>query len=158
MTLGITIRDAAATPRTLSAILMRDDANDQQALVSGYDRSVANVSELVFNPDGSLSLAVTIAPNTVAGFSSGTGTATSDEAVATATGGTAPYTYAWTLVASPNPCIANFPALGTTDFTMTGMGTGDSYIASWLVTVTDANSNTATASIDAIFSDIGGIL
>lgn len=159
MAIAFIIRDGSNVPRTVTAWLDRNGSNTQKTIAAAFDRDVGNVSRLFFNPSGSLSLAVSLNTDTVSGFSAGTGTATSDLAIATATGGTAPYTYAWTLAAPPdNPCVANAPTSGTTDFTMTGMGPGDSYLAYWIVTATDADSNTATANVTAIFSDLGGIM
>lgn len=155
--IGFTVRDASNTPRTITGWLIRDAANVQQTVTAGYDRATGNASELFYNPAGDLTLSVSLNADFVAGFSAGTGNATTTEAIATASGGTAPYTYAWTLTAVPdNPTVANFPTLATTDFTMSSMPPANTYVTFWQITVTDALSNTATAPIQAIFSDTSG--
>lgn len=156
MAIALIIRDGTNTQRTATAWLARDDSNAQQTLASAFDRTVGNVSELFFNPSGSLSLAVTATPTGVGGHSAGSGIATTGATTASATGGTAPYTYAWTLGGydGPVPPTATNPANASTAFVQTGMTSDGFYTSDWIVTVTDALANTATFDVSASFADI----
>lgn len=156
MAIGLIIRDATDTPRTVSAWLVRDGGSVPRTIAAGFDRDVANVSQLFYNPSGSLSLAVTAIPIGVGGHSAGSGTATTGATTATATGGTAPYTYAWTLGGydGPVPPTATNPANASTAFTQTGLSPDSFYTSDWTVTATDALANTAMFGVTAGFTDI----
>lgn len=151
MTLGIIMRDAGNVERTISAIFMRDGTNTSREISAIWVRDPANVLRLIFNPSGSLTLAVTFSPESVSKNAIGSGTATTSAITATATGGTPPYTYAWTLVSydSPVPPTATTPTAAATGFTQTGMIPGEAYTSAWLVTVTDNNGATAIPDINA---------
>ena len=82
---------------------------------------------------------------------------TTDAATGVGSGGTAPYTYAWTIVSHSSVTLptANTPAAASTTFTQTGLGVGVVEEASWICTVTDADSNTADSDpISSIFVDL----
>lgn len=152
---ALIIRDATNTARTITELRIRDAGNVQRTITELWIRDVNNVSRLVFNPSGSASLAVATDNSFVSGTSLGSGTATTDAVMATASGGTAPYTYAWTLLTHNGSVApsADSPASATTTFTQTSIPPGDVLSSSWRVTATDANSNTATADVDANFAD-----
>ena len=156
MTLGLFIRDAGNVPREISELVIRDGTNTPRTISELWARDTNNVPRLVFNPSGSASLAVGVFPEEAYGFSFGTGTATTDPVTATATNGTAPYTYAWTLIshtslfASP---VADSPSSASTTFTQTSIGLGSIVTGTFRVTATDANMNTAFLDIIAYFSD-----
>lgn len=153
MAIALIIRDAANAPQTVATWLPRDAANVQQTTAAAYDRDTGNASELFYNPSGSEGLAVTVSPTSVSGY--GTVNATTDTCTATAAGGTAPYTYAWTLVSTDSntdPEAFN-PTSAATVFTITNMNPNAVYTSQWQVTVTDANSNTASTTATANFAD-----
>lgn len=83
-------------------------------------------------------------------------TVTTDATTMTPTGGTAPYSYAWTLLggSGDTPTINN-AAFATTTFTQTDGGSGDD-LDVWTVrgTVTDALSATATVDITVSFQHV----
>lgn len=155
MTLGITVRDGTNTPREITGIFVRDGGNVQREISAIYVRDTNNVSRLVYNPSGSLTLAVTSSPGFVGGIGTGTGIVETDTTTATASNGTPPYTYAWTLVSytAGIPPTASDSAAATTSFIQTGMSSGTFEASTWRVTATDANSNTATFDVSTSFSE-----
>lgn len=88
-----------------------------------------------------------------AGFTS---TLTTNTATASVTGGIAPYTYAWALVANGGGTVstANSPSAISTTFTKTGVPAGTDYTDTWKVTVTDSLGSTAEDTISATFSNV----
>jgi hypothetical protein len=64
---------------------------------------------------------------------------------ATVTGGTSPFTFAWTRLSGDTPTISSASAQNPTFSAFVGDSAPNS--STWRVTVTDANSNTATADI-----------
>jgi len=150
------IRDATNTPRTITAIQVRDATNTVRAISEMWVRDSNNVSRLVF----SLAPPMTASafPETVGGFTLGTGVATTSDTVVTPSGGTAPYSYAWTLLTYDNaaPPTATAPTSATCGFTQTGIGIGEDYSATWRCTVTDSSPSpyTATTDILAFWADL----
>jgi hypothetical protein len=157
---ALTIRDGANVPRTPTVLVIRDSANTPRTLTELWIRDLNNVPRLVFNPSGSVTLAVTTNVESVHGRSHGTGTATTGSVVATVTGGTAPYTYAWVLTETDSgvPATASNPTAAATSFTQTGLAEDDFVTTTWTVTVADANGVTATATVGAYFSDFTGVI
>lgn len=157
MAIGIIARDGANTQRTITAVVARDATNTARTITEGWVRDTNNVSRLFFNPSGSASLSVSVFPTTVHGISSGSGTAKTNTCTATATGGTAPYTYLWTLVPlssdAPVDPTVDSPTSAATKFTQTAMDPSGVYTSTWTITVTDANSNTASTTATANFAD-----
>jgi hypothetical protein len=146
MTLGLFIRDAGNVSREISELVIRDATNTPRTIAELWVRDTNNTPRLVFNPSGSATLSVEVAPSFVFG-TSGSSIVTSDPCTATPSGGTAPYTYGWSLVTSdfvPAPSIDS-PTADTTTFTQTGLGPGDSANASFTCTVTDDNGITITS-------------
>lgn len=89
------------------------------------------------------SLTVDVAPTGVGATTNKTGHATTDPVVATPSGGTAPYTYAWTIEdALDGTPVINSPSADTTTFSIFGLGDGDFCTATARCTVIDANSFT----------------
>jgi hypothetical protein len=156
MTAGISLYDGAPTNRALTAIQVLDGG--------GVDRTITEGR--VLGPDGTdrifyataPALSASADPSIVSGGSFATGTATTNLTVVTPTGGTAPYSYAWTLVShtsGTNPTIGT-PANNNTTFTQTGLGTGANEEAVFRCTVTDSTPGTpqtATADVSASFVD-----
>lgn len=155
MSVAIKVRDDTNTVRTLTGFKARDASNNLRDITAIYARDENNVRRLVFNPSGSLTLTVTSTPDFVGGLGTGTGTVETGTTTATASNGTAPYTYAWTLIShtaavDPTPSDS---AAATTSFIQTGMSPSTFESATWRVTATDANSNTATFDVTSSFSE-----
>lgn len=101
-------------------------------------------------------LSAAITPSVVAGSVTGAGTATSNAATATPTGGSAPYSYSWARIGGASGA-ANSPTSATTTFSKT-LGNGDETSELFRCTVTDSFGTTATADIIVTFNSlfIGG--
>lgn len=77
------------------------------------------------------------------GSSGGTIAITTDPSTATPTGGTAPYTYAWTQTSGAGLWTANQPTNPISDFTGYAIGAGDGDDATFICTITDSLGATA---------------
>jgi hypothetical protein len=77
-------------------------------------------------------------------------TIVTDSVTVTATGGTAPYTYAWTRIAGSALIAATSTTAATTTFTGTTLVSGTTYDATFRCTVTDAAA--ATKTVDVVVS------
>lgn len=157
---SVTLREGS-NERVISSWFVRDDTNTAREISAAYVRDTTNTPRLVYNPSGSVALAVTVSPPGASGFSHGTGIATTNVAnVATATGGTPPYTYAWNLQSYTNPNgppTADSPTSDTTTFTQTAIDPDTSVSAVWIATVTDDDGNIANSDeFTTYFSDISG--
>lgn len=157
MTLGIIVRDGGGTARTISDIVVRDGTNTQRTISEIWVRDTNNTPRLVFNPSGSASLAVSVSPDEVSGFSAGTGIATTLPVTATASGGTAPYTYSWNTISWTSTDSAPFvddPTSATTTFTQSGIPMNSTVSAVFTGQVTDDDGNVAVSDqFTAYFSD-----
>lgn len=154
MTAGLIIRDGTNTPRTVTELIIQDATDTARTITELWMRDASNTPRLIYSTTAALSVAVN--NNPVSGVTSGTGTAVSNSTTATPTGGTAPYTYAWTLISHNHPTTPptiGSPAAAATTFTQSGIGSGASYAATFRCTVTDANGNTASTDVSAIWSD-----
>lgn len=134
----IIVRDGTNTPRTITSIQVRDATNTPRDISQMWVRDSNNVSRLVFSlapPMGA-----SASPGTVVGFTFGTGTATTDPATCTPSGGVPPYSYLWEVVSYDGPVspFANSAASATSSFTQTGIGIGESYSATFRCRVTDS--------------------
>lgn len=105
------------------------------------------------NPSASTLVAVA-SPNSVTGAISrpGVGIAVTNETTVSVTGGTAPFTYAWT--SSEGVMTATAPALPTTRFSAPVEG-GDTASDTFAVLVTDAKGQTATSIVFASVNNYG---
>lgn len=147
----ILVRDGTNTQRTITAIQVRDGTNTARDISEMWVRDSNNVPRRVF---GGSPLSASASPADVSGFSIGTGIVDTGSTTVTPTGGTAPYTYAWTIIsytAGAPPTIAN-PTAATTDFTQTGVG--DTDYAVFRCTVTDDASATFAVDVNATFLNI----
>lgn len=154
MTYGIIIRDGTNTPRTVSEVQVRDGTNTPRDISEIWVRDSNNVPRLVFSTAPTLSAAAS--PESVFGYSN-TGTATTDSTTVNVTGGTPPYTYAWTLELYDNPSAAptcSAPTSASVTFTQTSIGSGESYSANWSCTVTDATSATTQATCNSFWTNL----
>lgn len=150
----ITVRDGSGVARNITEIVVRDASNTPRTITEIRVRDTTNTSRRVYTTASPLS--VSTDETLVSGVTS-TGTATTNTVTATAADGTAPYTYAWTLVSYSHPSVA--PTIGSassaaTTFTQTSIGSGEYYEAIFRVTATDDNLDTATADVQAVWSDI----
>lgn len=93
--------------------------------------------------EAAVDLAVSVSPASRSTVGS-TSSLTSDAVTATAAGGTAPYTYAWTKLSGGSVTITS-PTAATTTFSATGMLTGESRTAYFNCTVTDTATDTVTS-------------
>lgn len=136
------VRDTTGVERGVVGIAFRDGANVLQTVDGGFARDSAGVRRPIFS-----GLTVAISPTSLyaSGYSMGTSYPYTANAVATATGGTAPYAYAW--VVDSLWSVTN-PTSATTSFQSIGLNPGDSSSATGTVTATDANGLTATATVD----------
>jgi hypothetical protein len=159
MTLGIIVRDGTNTPRTITEIFVRDASNTPREITEIWVRDDSNTPRLVFNPSGSATLSVSVSPTAGSGFSFGTGIATTENPnVATPSGGTAPYTYAWEIVSYTSlsgPPAINSPTSASTDFTQSGIDPNTTVSAQAQVVVTDDNGAMVTSDpVSLYFSDV----
>jgi hypothetical protein len=157
MTIGLFIRDGSNVLREITELTIRDATNMPRDITELWIRDTNNVPRLVFNPGGGATLRVTVTPGIVSGSTVGTGTVTTNAATAVGAGGTAPYTYAWTLLShsAVTPPTADTPSADDTTFTQTGIMPSTAEDATWKCTVTDDNGNTADSDpITSIFVDL----
>lgn len=99
-------------------------------------------------------LAVSISPTDVGNFSTAPSFTGVTGATATASGGTSPYTYAWTKVSGDAITIAS-PSSATTKFSVSGMASPETRIANFRVTATDAVLATAISDVQVSMDRIG---
>lgn len=147
------MRDASGVPRTITELWVRDASNVLKEITELRVRDTNSVSRIIFSTTSPLS-AVASEP-IVFGSSFGTGTATTTSTTITPSGGTAPYTYAWSLLMTTggvNP-TAGGPTSATTNFTQTSLGPGEGVSSEWLCTVTDDDGNTTDVQVTANFQD-----
>lgn len=152
------VRDGTNTPRTITAIQVRDGTNTQRDLTEIRVRDSNNVSRLVWSIAPPMSAVA--APGTLSGFTLGTGTATTDAATCTPSGGTPPYSYAWQITSYDGPVTptATTPTAASSTFTQTSIGIGESYSASVRCQVTDSTPGTPfvvfSNTVFAFWSDV----
>ena len=147
------IRDGGNVARTVTAMIVRDGTNTPRTITQMWIRDPSNTPRLVYSTSPALSLAAS--PTSVGGGSFGGSPATTDSTTATPTGGTGPYTYAWTLISysSGTAPTINSATSATTTFIQTGLGPGGYESAVFRCTVTDSLAATAQADVDAFFFD-----
>lgn len=153
MTRGLIIRDGTNTPRTITEIQVRDGTNTPRDISEIRVRDSNNVSRIVFSLASDLSASAS--PETVYGAAS-LSTVTTGSTTVAAVGGTAPYTYAWSLDTFDGPVAptADSPTSATTTFTQTSIAPGDSYSATWSFLVTDDDGATTGAGASSFWTHI----
>ena len=128
---------------------------------SRSDRFPDSDTSGIFNTVGSVPTAPTtlaVLGNNIWGFNFGstsTGSVTSNSAQLTVSGGTAPYTYAWTRISvnsGTNDVAADNATSATTTFTNPNVSMNVVSNSTWQVTVTDDVSATATATMNVSLS------
>jgi hypothetical protein len=101
---------------------------------------------------GSGGIAIAFSPGSVSGYYAAGGTAniSTGSVLATASGGVAPYTYAWARTdSSAYTWVIGAPTAATTSFGGQSIPEGVQTFADFELTVTDASSNTAKKTITA---------
>lgn len=94
---------------------------------------------------GTPAVSVTLSASSVSASAS-TESITTGNITATASGGTAPYTYSWARRSGDSSITATKPNSATSAFQRTGCIAGTSYTARWRCTATDANGNSNESS------------
>ena len=138
----LTIRDGTNAPRTVIGLQIRDGTNTPRDIQQLFARDSNNVPRLIFSLAPPMSAGAS--PSTVSGTTLGTGSAITDSATCTPSGGTAPYSYAWEVVSFDGPVTptAVTPSNATTGFRQTSIGIGESYSAVFRCMVTDSTPGT----------------
>ena len=97
-------------------------------------------------------MTASISPTSVSGFNSGIGIIISDTATCTPSGGTAPFTYSWSIT-SGTATITSPASASTTFYEYLAF---DTAVGEATCTVTDANGTTATASVSYTLTSFDG--
>lgn len=128
---------SGTAPQTLSAVwnCVITDAAGRTVTSSNVSVSIAfNVSTLTAG----------LSASSVSASQTGDGTLATGSVVATPSGGTSPYTYAWTYVSGDSSIAVNDSGAQSVTFSRTGTA-GNCYSSVWQCVVTDADSSTANA-------------
>lgn len=155
MAAGLKVIDAGSTDRALSAVAVTDPNGTSRNLLEMRVIDAAGVDRIVFSTGGG-ALAASATPASVAGSSLATGSITSGTVTVSASGGTGPYTHAWTLISHDNltPPTVNFPAAAMTNFTQSNVGYNGTYSAVFRDSVTDATPTTVTVDVPVSWSQV----
>jgi hypothetical protein len=125
---------------------MRDDGGQLRTIQRVRARDASNVLRTVWQALSAVSNRPTV---TGTASSSSAASVTTNSATITVLGGTAPFTYAWTVgVSDGGAWSADSPTAATTTFACAGVGPGDLYTAELICTVTDAGGATTRVVID----------
>lgn len=148
------VRDAAQS-REITSVFVVDAGSVSREISEIRVRDSNNVSRVVFSTGSPLSASAD--PPDVFGYDAGTGTAVSNSTTVTATGGSAPYTYLWTVFSYTGitPPLIGDDTQDTTNFTQTGLSPGQYTFAVFLCTVTDDNDATTEVYVTASFFSEG---
>lgn len=147
------IFDGTPTDRTITAMQVIDGGAVDRVITQMRVIDANGTDRLVYSTSPALS--ASNAPDPATGGTLGTGTAISETVTCTPSGGTGPYTYAWTRISytSGTAPTSNSAATAATAFTQTGLGPGDTESAVFRCTVTDSLAATATADVTVTFLD-----
>lgn len=150
----LAIIDTGGTNRAITQLRIIDAGGTDRVITEMRIIDTGGTDRVIYTTASALS--VSVSDDLVSGLTN-SGTAITNSTTATASGGTAPYTYAWTLISYSHPSVAptvQSPTSATTSFVQTSIGTGEYFDAVFRVTATDAATNTATADVQAVWSDI----
>lgn len=137
MVARIRMRDAGGVSRTITRVRIRDETGTLRTIKRVRGRDASGTLRTYMD-----ALAVVISPATADGYVAGTVTqdVTTGSVLASVTGGTAPYTYAWAQTGTPSPYTWTIgtAAAASTTFTATALPVGVVATQVFRVTVTDA--------------------
>lgn len=124
---------------------------EKGSVKSIIDTHSTNINTAISQSSGS-ALVITSDQSSVSGLADNGSSATTPTVTATAAGGTSPYSYSWSFVSGDNGIIINSASAATTTFSGTP-GVNNSLSATYLCTVTDDLSETATVSVTVTLTD-----
>jgi hypothetical protein len=101
-------------------------------------------------------LSASASPSSVSGSTASSGTATTNATTCTASGGLAPYTYAWSRVSGDTATSANSATSATTTFSANVGAVNNMRTSIWECTVTDALGHTADSNTVSVELDYTG--
>jgi hypothetical protein len=155
MAAGFQVIDDSSTDRTITAFQVIDAAGVDRTIVEGRVIGPDRGDRVFWDTAGTSSFAGSASPTGVHG--AGNATATTNATTATVTGGTPPYSHAWSIVSHTNSTLPtiNTPAGATTTFTQTNIAAGNVDDAVFRDTVTDSATpaNSTTIDVSAAFLD-----
>lgn len=144
----IRIRDASNVLRTVRRIRMRDASNVLRTIRRVRIRDASNVLRVVYTAFSAI-----VTPTIVSGSTdlSTLEDVTTNSATALTSGGTAPYTYAWTLLSSDGfiSWTIDSPTTAATTFTANDVPGSMFTIATFQVEITDDTGEKAYATVTA---------
>ena len=148
--MAVTIRDASGTNRTITKCFVQDAGGITRTIktIKVYDGATWRTVATFVEP-----ISLSLSDEYVLAIA-GSATITSKIVTATPTGGTAPFTYLWTLVSHSGgvaPTI-NTPTTASTTFTKTGVAPDAS--ATFRCTVTSATGGSASAEVLVAFTNL----
>lgn len=140
---------ASGGNKTVTAVTVGTSGGNKAVLNAYVGTATGN--QLVFS-----AFSASASPNSVSGFRSGPGIATSNSTTATPNGGTGSYTYAWRRVSGDVGVTAGLSTSATTTFQAT-VGPGETVTAEFVCDVTDTGLGVteATNSVFITLEDIG---
>lgn len=140
----IRFRDSAGTLRALARCRVRDASGTLRTIQRIRGRDASGTLRVLWSYF-TVVLSHTYVSTTGSGASA-SGVVTSEIVSSVVTGGTGPYTYAWTHISGDTEISATAPTGSSTAFTATCYD-GVTYQAMFRLTVTDANGETTTADV-----------
>ena len=150
----IEILDATLTNRLADEIEIIDEGGVNRVVSEIRIIDTTGTDRLVYSLSPPMSASAS--PSATSGFAIGVSAITTNSTTVTPTGGTGPYTHAWTLLSRDHPTTdptANSPTSATTTFTQTNVMAGGFYTAEFLDTVTDSLGATATVTVTTTYSE-----
>lgn len=153
--MGITVRDAGGVNRTITGIKVLDGTLLRTIFrVKVVDTDGTTIRTVAtFSPP----MTASASPSSISGSATSLlpTTVTTNATTVTPSGGTGPYTYAWSVAAYDAAVAPTFstPTSATTAVSQSGVEDGGLYGATVICTVTDAFGQTAIATVTALFSN-----
>lgn len=151
----IVVRDAIG-PSEIGAVVIRE-ATGSSDIGEVLVRDAVGL-QLIYSPASGMS--ADVPPDAYGASASGSFVSISTNMVTvTVTGGTPGYSYSWAQIDGPDVAWrSTSPTSATTSFRRTSVGPGDSWSATFVCTVTDANGQTATSNpVTATVTNLGNI-
>lgn len=151
--------------KAASALRVRDGGAVLKTVGNVRVRDASSTLRLVYSSASGGAFTVSASPLVCYGGRAGGATlsVTSEEVSVSITGGSGPYTYAWSLIAAVDGTWAvTAPNADKTNFVVSSVPSGDTYTATFKCTVTDARGLTADSATVQVnctnYGDLGGIL